>query len=164
MNESAMTNRLVAGLRQRIKPAEFIKHADRFTSGIPDLSVTYAGATSWWELKKMRVPNAPPACLRPFNFDTLYPYRKNFKRIQLEVAKRLDSTGYRTRYLLMYPGQVYAVLAPSTVERLLARVTYAVGRLNATPRTVDEGWVGLYDENGLAEFIDKFHRSKRRKL
>ncbi len=160
MNESAMTNRLVAGLRRRVRPAEFIKHADRFTAGIPDLSVTYAGATSWWELKKMRVPSAPPACVRPFYFSTLYPHRKNFKRIQLEVAKRLDLTGYRTRYLLMYPGGVLAVLAPSTVERLLDRGNDAVGRLNAPPRYVDEGWVGLYDEAGLAEFIEKFHRRK----
>lgn len=47
---------LLAACRRKIKElfpdAVIIKHADSVTSGVPDLSCTYNGMTSWWEFKQ----------------------------------------------------------------------------------------------------------------
>ncbi len=42
---------LLKTYRQMRSQAVVIKHADRYTHGIPDMSVTDLGYTSWWEIK-----------------------------------------------------------------------------------------------------------------
>lgn len=49
--EANLKQSLVEALRQHLRGAVVIRHEDRFTSGIPDVSVTLLGLTSWWECK-----------------------------------------------------------------------------------------------------------------
>lgn len=51
MTERTYTTRLVKRLRQAFPNAVVIKHADNFTGGVPDLSVTLGGRTWWVEVK-----------------------------------------------------------------------------------------------------------------
>lgn len=59
MTESAFTRKLLRALRSHtvLKDAVIFKHADRFSAGIPDFSVTVNGRTTWWEVKVN--PNQP---------------------------------------------------------------------------------------------------------
>lgn len=49
--ESQLTTGLLKELRSSLPGAVILKHADRFTFGVPDVSVTLFGVTSWWEIK-----------------------------------------------------------------------------------------------------------------
>lgn len=51
MTEVTVRGTLLAFLRKELKKFVIIRHEDRFTKGIPDLSVTGEGKTSWWEIK-----------------------------------------------------------------------------------------------------------------
>jgi hypothetical protein len=50
-SEGWLTRKLIEAVRLTMPGAEVIKHADRITSGVPDLSVTWNGRTSWYEIK-----------------------------------------------------------------------------------------------------------------
>ena len=54
MTEATLTRELLRVLERKLSGAVIIKHADRFTVGIPDASVTWAGTTSWLEVKLVR--------------------------------------------------------------------------------------------------------------
>ena len=51
MNESTIKSALVKTLRLALPGFVVIRHEDRFTAGVPDISVTGHGLTSWWEVK-----------------------------------------------------------------------------------------------------------------
>ena len=51
MNEAALVGRLLKKLRTSYPKAVVIKHADRITSGIPDISISWHGKTTWLEVK-----------------------------------------------------------------------------------------------------------------
>lgn len=51
ITESSLTRQLIAVIEQQMSGAVVLKHADRYTSGIPDMSVTWRGVTTWWECK-----------------------------------------------------------------------------------------------------------------
>jgi len=50
MTETSLVAGLVNVLRTELKGAVIFKHADRFTHGIPDISIT-SRHTLWWEVK-----------------------------------------------------------------------------------------------------------------
>jgi hypothetical protein len=51
MNEATLKNQLVKKLRELMPGFVILRHEDRHTAGIPDISVTGCGRTSWWEVK-----------------------------------------------------------------------------------------------------------------
>ena len=51
MRESDLKRRLVKAILATHPGAVVYRHEDAFTAGIPDISVTWAGLTSWWEVK-----------------------------------------------------------------------------------------------------------------
>jgi len=51
MLEGEFTRRLKPEIEKRMKQAVVWKHSDRFTRGIPDLSVTWGSSTLWIEVK-----------------------------------------------------------------------------------------------------------------
>ena len=51
MNENTIKDELVKRLRRAAPRFVVFRHEDRFTAGIPDISMTGRGATSWWEVK-----------------------------------------------------------------------------------------------------------------
>ena len=54
MTEATLTRELLKVLKRKLPGAVIIKHADRFSIGIPDASITWAGTTSWLEVKYVR--------------------------------------------------------------------------------------------------------------
>lgn len=50
MNERSLLSACLKHLRMTTG-AVIIKHNDAYTSGIPDVSITWRGCTSWWEFK-----------------------------------------------------------------------------------------------------------------
>lgn len=60
MTESDLTRDLKAVLMARLpRPCWVTKHADNFTSGIPDMSADHSGGTDWVELKLIRTTSTP---------------------------------------------------------------------------------------------------------
>ena len=51
MKESTLQHDLAQHLRANFPGAVVLVHADRYTAGIPDMSVTYHGFTLWLEIK-----------------------------------------------------------------------------------------------------------------
>ena len=51
MNEASIKADLTLYLRGNLLRAVILRHEDRSTYGIPDLSITMSGHTSWWEVK-----------------------------------------------------------------------------------------------------------------
>ena len=51
MTESSLTQLTMTACRAAMPGAEVLKHSDRFNGGYPDVTVTWHGVTSWWEMK-----------------------------------------------------------------------------------------------------------------
>jgi len=54
VNEAALKRKLVDAIKVEMPGAVIFRHEDRFTAGIPDLSVTYSDRTVWIEVKYSR--------------------------------------------------------------------------------------------------------------
>jgi hypothetical protein len=54
MTEKSLCAGLVKALRLGLVGSVVFKHADRVTAGIPDVSVTWGGRTTWLEVKFVR--------------------------------------------------------------------------------------------------------------
>ena len=67
-------------IKKVIPRAVALRHEDIFTAGIPDLSLSLNGKTSWWEVK------------------IASPYCKS-KAVQKHICQRLDATSY-CRYVI----------------------------------------------------------------
>jgi hypothetical protein len=90
MNETTIVSRAVSVMKAELKSFVVFKHADRFRSGIPDVSVSGNGFTSWWEFKY-----ADP------DFDS--------RGIQELTMLRLDHASY-ARYVIFCEDKVRQVL------------------------------------------------------
>lgn len=53
-DERAFTVKAMEAVRQRLRGAVVIKHADKATAGIPDFSASWHGQTYWAEMKLLR--------------------------------------------------------------------------------------------------------------
>ena len=51
MNELELQKNLISAIRLGLRGSVVFKHSDRLTSGIPDLSVSWLGRTTWLEIK-----------------------------------------------------------------------------------------------------------------
>lgn len=78
MTEHDMSRKLVKKLREVLGPEGFVifKHNDRVTAGIPDISVTGNGMTTWWEVKNLTggrtMPKERGRGLQAKNMSSLY--------------------------------------------------------------------------------------------
>jgi len=54
VNEAYLKRALKDALRVALPGCVVVRHEDKFTAGVPDLSVTWAGVTSWIEVKYER--------------------------------------------------------------------------------------------------------------
>lgn len=53
MNEKELKSKLVKRMRKKLRGAVVFRHEDQWTSGIPDISVTFQG-TTWIEVKYVK--------------------------------------------------------------------------------------------------------------
>ena len=51
VTEQTLKRGLMAEIKRHLPTAVAIRHEDRYTHGIPDLSLSLAGRTTWWEVK-----------------------------------------------------------------------------------------------------------------
>ena len=112
MTESTLTQQLIKRVKMDLHGAVVLKHADRFTSGVPDLSITWHGKTSWWEVKYANPRFESPS-------------------IQHLTCLRLAIAG-TCHYLIFTPFRIYLV-PPNHLE------TYTVDYL-AMCEKHDIGW------------------------
>src|SRR5271155_3409898 len=92
MNEAALVKRIVEYVKGNLAgPVVVLKHHDRVTAGIADLSVCYRARTSWLEVKYLERPELRGAA------------RKAFDPRQLASLFRLAQTGVPVRYVIGYP-------------------------------------------------------------
>ena len=80
-----MRRDLMRQLQIQIPAAVAIRYEDRYTKGIPDLSVSYHGRTSFWEIKY-----ADPRCVS--------------SKVQRYMCAQLDTQGFHCRYLIFQRG------------------------------------------------------------
>jgi hypothetical protein len=83
--ESELRSRFMKVMRSDWPGAIAIRHEDVRTVGIPDLSVTYAGMTSWWEFKHGTPDFSSPG-------------------LQAHTCQRLASNGY-CRYVIFHEAE-----------------------------------------------------------
>jgi hypothetical protein len=81
VTEAYVQTQVLTRLRAVMRSAFIVKHADKFTFGVPDISVTDNKLTSWWELKF-----ADPG------FDS--------HATQREAMKKLERVGHCARYVI----------------------------------------------------------------
>jgi len=85
VTEATVRRDLMRQLQIQIPAAVAIRYEDRFTKGLPDLSVSYNGRTSFWEVKY-----ADPHCVT--------------SKVQHYLCTQLDTQGFHCRYLIFQRG------------------------------------------------------------
>lgn len=96
--ESAFTSKLIGELRRLLGPrAITFKHADLFTAGIPDFSTTVAGATTWFEAKRLPPERISGGRICFHGWEDIEP-------LQWETLARLERG-----YLVVYTPRLFAV-------------------------------------------------------
>ena len=92
VTEATVRRSLMKTFKTSCPTAVTIRHEDLFTKGIPDLSVSYDGKTSWWEIKY-----ANPSCTTT--------------KIQQFVCDDLNDHGFLCRYIIFRedPRQIRVV-------------------------------------------------------
>ena len=64
MNEATLKSSLVGVLKNTMPGAVVVRHEDKFKAGVPDISVTWRGTTSWVEVKYERKRRSPLTALQ----------------------------------------------------------------------------------------------------
>lgn len=82
MNEATVVRMIIANLKKGFPRAVIYKHADIYTAGIPDISITCGKITHWIEVK----------FLKPV--ETQSTMSKHFDRLQLANMRLLEREGH----------------------------------------------------------------------
>jgi hypothetical protein len=85
VTEATVRRALLRQLQTDLPDALPLRHEDQFTKGIPDLSISYAGHTSWWECKYAD------------------PYCKTTK-VQQYLCEQLNTRGFHCAFLIFRRG------------------------------------------------------------
>ena len=118
MTETQLKSKLTQTLRKSLNNAVIFRHEDQFTSGIPDISVTWEGYTTWLEVKL-----AKPTI--------------RSKGIQKHTMQMLSENG-RCRYVVYllekascqskhFSLQSTYIVSPKSVNDWVSSKNYAVG-------------------------------------
>lgn len=109
--EAVYKSTLMKHVRRAFPVPEWItfRHEDRWTSGIPDISITGNRATSWWEVK-----HGDPKIVS--------------KEIQDLTCKRLEAAGHACYHIIFRDDgdgedKITLIVRPRYLESLTAEVT-----------------------------------------
>ena len=95
MNEAVIVGNIIQHLTVALgRRAVILKHNDRVTAGVPDISVTCGGRTTWLEVKLLRDWDEPLGALK-----------KKFNALQLATMRLLAENG-RALYVVAYRDHV----------------------------------------------------------
>lgn len=90
----------------RLPKSVIFKHCDLFSAGVPDLSATLAGVTTWFEAKRLESENG-----------VVVVTRCDVPAVQWETLRRLGRG-----YLLIYTKRGYALTHVAGPWRALGRL------------------------------------------
>ena len=133
LTETTVRRALMRQLQIDLPDALPLRHEDLFTKGIPDLSLSYAGHTSWWECKY----TATNQCATT--------------KVQRYLCEQLDLRGFLCRYIIFRRGhngkwpREIRVVKPHDVHGTAWR---HVGRTIST---------GAFDYAALVRYIQEEH-------
>jgi hypothetical protein len=99
MTEATVRRTLRLAIQEHLPDAVALRYEDRFTRGLPDLSISYRGKTSFWEIKYAD------------------PYFRTSK-VQHHLCEQLDIRGYHCRYIIFQRG----IARPTTARPRQIRV------------------------------------------
>jgi len=122
MKESDLSRALVKVLRAGMPDGVVFKHADTITAGIPDISVTWHGVTSWLEIK-----HAHPSIID--------------RGIQALTLKQLGAAG-RAHYVIYYETKTLG-------KRTIVCVPYDVRAYELKDLPFAEGFDHVYVLNAV---------------
>jgi hypothetical protein len=102
VNEGTLKRALVKAIRAAMPGAVVYRHEDTFSAGIPDISVTWQGITSWWEVKYEPLGRtSKPTALQVHELDRL---AKHTVAGLITYRERKREGGKRTRLEVYVPG------------------------------------------------------------
>ena len=122
----------MTAIHQHLPTAVAIRHEDRYTHGIPDLSVSLQHRTTWWEVKY-----ADPMC--------------RSKGVQRHLCERLAAASY-CRYIIFQRGIPTGPNARPRAIRVVAPLDLDCWHRNGL--VVEEGSFDLW---GLVAHIARIH-------
>ena len=122
-------------IKRQLPTAVAIRHEDRYTHGIPDLSLSLRGRTTWWEIKY-----ADPACIT--------------KGVQQHLCQRLDAENF-CRYIIYQRGIPTGRKARPRAIRIVRPSDMDCWQLAGV--TVEEG---SFDHWGLVQYMARIHGVK----
>lgn len=85
LTEVTVRRELMHALQAGLPSAVALRYEDRYTRGIPDLSISWRGHTSFWEIKY-----ADPHCVT--------------SKVQHYLCEQLDTHGFHCRYIIFQRG------------------------------------------------------------
>jgi hypothetical protein len=88
VTEATVSRQLIRHLHTELPDALPLRHEDKFTKGVPDLSISLAGHTSFWELKY-----ADPDI--------------QSSKLQRYMCQQLDTRGFFCRYVIFRRGHAH---------------------------------------------------------
>lgn len=141
MNEAYLKKRFKEALRTVMPGCVVIRHEDKFSAGIPDLSVAWNGTVSWIEVKYSRAGRLS----RP-------------TALQAEALKQLAANSVPA-YLLTYRDAV-KVKTPGGEVELGKAVTLDRANSDGTATTVYVSYGAGFDHTGIAAAIRTDHESR----
>lgn len=106
--ETEHTRWLTKELRRRLPRSVVFKHCDLYTAGVPDLSVTLAGVTTWFEAKRLAAAGDGVVVVR----------RQDVPAVQWETLWRLGRG-----YLVVYTAGGHALTHVAGPWRSVERMT-----------------------------------------
>jgi hypothetical protein len=98
MSESLLTRQLMKKLRAELPTFVVLKHADGWTSGVPDVSVTGNGRTTWLEVKLVELRGI---------------IETKLQRFQMERLERNGGTAFYVMYYTSPFPRSVAIVEPS---------------------------------------------------
>lgn len=129
MSEASIRSVLVKKLRTMQPTWVIFRHEDHYTTGIPDISVTGNGKTSWWETKLVEGREHPQE-----------------KELKLQRMIELDHHSY-ARYIVYRTGGIFkkdvSILTPVDFQQW--------------PEHVARFWVASHDHETVARYIIQRH-------
>lgn len=98
MTEAKFTKRLITEIKKEMPGAVVFKHADKFTVGVPDMSVSWGGVTTWWEIKVFK--NAGDKTIEQL----MVKSNKLWMRQALVLSSLYMATEGLAGYIVLFPG------------------------------------------------------------
>lgn len=153
MNEAKLNQDLKKALKLAFPSAVVLKHNDRTTSGIPDLSITYLGSTTWLETKLADPEIRDTAIQRDVCIRTskagccLYVIFDNKNTPSTNIVHPLNLQIWRTDPLQRWPG-FNNTLVVNYIRSLHQRLAERNKLINEVITEIQEEWNDYSIESG----------------